>query len=116
LKYECSSACPPKKKVLFSGVPGKMLWVFMQPFFYGVRPMIDKPKPLTITELLNWVVVGGSDLLVLHFLGVRSLVYLFAGEGNYNNVYSVYVRTSGRLNNVQRIEIIMFTNVQLNSA
>ncbi len=72
------------KKVLFNGWPGKMWWVFMQAFFYGVRPMMDKPKPLTVTELLNWVVVGGSDRLILHFWGVRSLVYLFAGEGNLN--------------------------------
>jgi len=66
--------------VVFSGWPGKMLWVFLQPFFYGVRPMLAKPKPVTMTEILNWGVVLTSNLLVVKFWGVKSLVYLFLGS------------------------------------
>eukprot|EP00731_Ephydatia_muelleri_P027246 Em0019g119a len=39
--------------VFFRNIPLKILWIFLQPFFYSLRPFIVRPKPPTTLELLN---------------------------------------------------------------
>lgn len=64
---------------LFRYTATKFLWVAMQAFFYGIRPIVVKPKPISGGEVVNWIIVGGFDIAVLHFWGPKALVYLFAG-------------------------------------
>merc|ERR1711998_409136 len=65
---------------LFRYTPTKILWDALQPFFYGFRPIIMKPKPITPLEIYNWIVVGTFDFLVLHYWGHKALIYLFLGS------------------------------------
>lgn len=65
---------------LFKSTFGKLIWVFLQPCFYGLRPLITKPKPVGWEEILNWVVVGSFDFFVYKYLGGKALIYLFAGS------------------------------------
>ena len=64
---------------LFKGPLGRLIWVFLQPFFYAIRPMVIRPIRITLSM---WAVVAlqiGFDLAVLFGLGWRSFVYLFVG-------------------------------------
>mmetsp|Transcript_17609 Transcript_17609/g.43977 ORF Transcript_17609/g.43977 Transcript_17609/m.43977 type:complete len:355 (+) Transcript_17609:316-1380(+) len=67
---------------LFRYTPTKVLWVALQPFFYGLRPLLVKPKPVTTYELLNWVVVGSFDLFIMTspYFGQKSFAYLLLGS------------------------------------
>lgn len=58
----------------------KIIWLFLQPAFYALRPLVVRPKPITRLEALNIVVQIVFDLLVLHFFGVKALTYLLAGS------------------------------------
>ncbi|CAD7930954.1 unnamed protein product [Amoebophrya sp. A25] len=65
---------------LFRYTATKALWVALQPFFYGLRPILVKPKPVSVNEIINWMVVGTFDLLVMKYLGTKAFVYLFSGS------------------------------------
>jgi sphingolipid delta-4 desaturase len=65
---------------LFYSTLGKMIWVMFTPIFYSFRPMIIRPKAMSIPELLNWVVILISDFTVLHFFGVQGFFYLIFGS------------------------------------
>ncbi|XP_002732623.1 sphingolipid delta(4)-desaturase DES1-like [Saccoglossus kowalevskii] len=64
---------------LFKHTFTKLIWVILQPFFYGFRPLFVNPKPATFLEVLNIVVQLLFDLAVLYCLGIKSLVYLIGG-------------------------------------
>jgi len=57
----------------------KVLWLIGQPFFYGVRPLLVKPKSPTKWELINNVLILGLDMLVYLLLGPKALIYLLTG-------------------------------------
>lgn len=57
----------------------KLVWLFLQPYFYAFRPLFIRPKPLTMLEVINMVIQFSFDAVVLYFLGVKSLVYLISG-------------------------------------
>ena len=57
----------------------KIIWLFLQPFFYSLRPFIVRPKPPTRLEILNVVVQIVFDVLIWYFFGFKSLFYLFIG-------------------------------------
>jgi sphingolipid delta-4 desaturase len=57
----------------------KLVWTYFYIVVYGVRPLLIKPKKPTMADAINWVTVIGFDLLVLYFLGGKSLVYLLMG-------------------------------------
>lgn len=65
--------------LLFTSIPGKLLWCFLQPVFYSLRPMITNPKKPGLWELLNSVVVFGYDAAMLYFFGWKAIFYLVAG-------------------------------------
>ncbi|CAD7973915.1 unnamed protein product [Amoebophrya sp. A25] len=65
---------------LFRYTATKALWVALQPFFYGLRPILVKPKPVSVNEIMNWVVVGTFDYLVVQNLGLKAFCYLFLGS------------------------------------
>merc|ERR1712216_183951 len=63
----------------FRGVPLKILWCLLQPAFYALRPMVVRPKEPTQAEIVNFVVVIGSDILIAYFFGLAALGYLIGG-------------------------------------
>ena len=63
----------------FINTATKVLWVLLQPFFYGLRPLLLRPKPIQFLELINMVVQFAFDAAVVYFLGVKPLVYMMGG-------------------------------------
>lgn len=63
----------------FNNTPMKMLWCFLQPAFYALRPTFSVPKAPTQREIINYAVCLGFDYLIYHFWGGKALTYLFAG-------------------------------------
>jgi len=57
----------------------KLLWLTVHPIIHGIRPYIKNFTPVLTLEIINFVVQIGFDLLILHFFGIKSLVYLLAG-------------------------------------
>jgi sphingolipid delta-4 desaturase len=63
----------------FNSTALKLLWVFMQPGFYALRPMIVMPKIPTGRELFNIASQVAFDVAVFYLLGGKSLAYLVLG-------------------------------------
>lgn len=59
----------------FTTTPRKLIWLFLQLFFYALRPLLVNPKPLTKMEMINNVVVYGWDLFLVHNFGIWSALY-----------------------------------------
>jgi len=64
---------------LFRRTLTKFFWVILQPLFYALRPVLVRPLPITVLEVVNWLVQFTFDLLIIQAFGVRSLVYLISG-------------------------------------
>ena len=56
----------------------KMLWCFLQPAFYALRPTFSVPKAPTQREIINYAICLGFDYLIYHFWGIKALTYLLA--------------------------------------
>jgi len=54
---------------LFDTTMGKMAWMFLQPFFYALRPMIVNPQVPSVLEIVNVVIQLTFNALVYHFFG-----------------------------------------------
>jgi len=63
---------------IFTNAPMKLLWVLLQPLFYGLRPLIVKPKGVSFWELVNALYIIAVDSCILYFFGYKSLLYLIA--------------------------------------
>jgi sphingolipid 4-desaturase/C4-monooxygenase len=59
--------------------PRKAVWMALQALFYALRPLIVLPKKPNRWELANLVTQLLFDALILHFWGLRSLLYLPLG-------------------------------------
>lgn len=57
----------------------KVLWLFLQPAFYGVRPMLVKPQVPNRWEIFNEIVQITFDLAIIYFWGWKSFLYLTVG-------------------------------------
>ena len=64
---------------LFTNTVTKFLWVILQPFFYTIRPLFMRPKPLEKLEFINMVLQFSVDFAIVYFWGVKPLVYMIAG-------------------------------------
>ena len=62
------------------GLGMKLVYGFVYLVIYGVRPLIVRPKAANMADVVNWVLVMGTNICVLYFWGLKSLVYLFAGS------------------------------------
>lgn len=62
----------------FTNTPLKALWLLMQPAFYALRPTIVRPKAPMTMDLINTFTIVISDLVVVHFCGVRGLAFMVA--------------------------------------
>jgi len=64
---------------LFSHSFTKLIWVILQPFFYAIRPILTRPKPITTTQFINIIVQASFNLLIWRVMGWTSLIYLISG-------------------------------------
>jgi len=64
---------------IFTSKLGRLLFLTLQPFFYGLRPLIVKPKAPSMIEVENWVVVIISNIFVATQWGSTAYFYLLGG-------------------------------------
>lgn len=64
----------------FHSIPTKILWLFLQPAFYGLRPFFVRPKPPSGLELLNLTIQMTFNFLLIYFGGFKALYYLMIGS------------------------------------
>uniref|UniRef100_A0A8C6Z4L0 sphingolipid 4-desaturase n=2 Tax=Nothoprocta perdicaria TaxID=30464 RepID=A0A8C6Z4L0_NOTPE len=57
----------------------KLLWLFLQPLFYSLRPLYVNPKTITQMEIFNALVQFSVDLVIYYFWGLKPIIYLIAG-------------------------------------
>jgi len=62
---------------IFNNAVMKILWLFFQPFFYITRPLLVLPKSPAFFDLINWITVFISDVLIYQYFGSKFLCYLF---------------------------------------
>ena len=60
------------------GVFLKIVWVIGQLFFYAIRPLFVRPKPMGKWDALNLVTQLGFDLAFVKLAGGRAFTYLLA--------------------------------------
>ncbi|KAL7448785.1 hypothetical protein ACHAWC_000921 [Mediolabrus comicus] len=63
----------------FHSSPRKVLWCFLQPLFYSLRPLAVNPKEPTRWEFINIACIIIFDLSIVYVWGVRELLYLVVG-------------------------------------
>ncbi|XP_043357567.1 sphingolipid delta(4)-desaturase/C4-monooxygenase DES2-like isoform X1 [Dermochelys coriacea] len=64
----------------FHSPPRKILWLFLQPIFYILRPLYINPKPVTGLEVINVAVQLAYDLLIYSLWGPKPVFYMIAGS------------------------------------
>jgi len=55
----------------FNNMALKILWVFLQPAFYAIRPLVVNPKPVIPKEVINFTVVVSFNIFCAYFLSYR---------------------------------------------
>lgn len=65
---------------MFFNTATKLLWVFLQPFFYSFRPMFVNPKKPNTLEIINVVLQFTVDAMLLYYFGGKFVVYLVASS------------------------------------
>jgi sphingolipid delta-4 desaturase len=63
----------------FTNAALKVCWLFLQPAFYALRPMIVKPQLPSRWEIFNEIVQITFDLAIIYFWGIKSFLYLTVG-------------------------------------
>jgi sphingolipid delta-4 desaturase len=54
---------------LFCTTFGKVVWMFLQPLFYALRPLFVHPLPPSMMEIINIIIELSFDFAVFYFLG-----------------------------------------------
>lgn len=62
-----------------TSIPGKFLFILLQPFFYYTRPLLVNPLPPTFLELVNVVLQLTFDYYLVSHWGWKPMVYLLGG-------------------------------------
>ena len=57
----------------------KIGWMIVYILVYGIRPLIIRPKPVGLADVINWGLVLTFDGALLYSLGFKSLLYLLLG-------------------------------------
>ena len=65
---------------LFHNTLGKAVWMFFQPFFYALRPLITYPKSPTLLEVFNTTVQLSFNFSVCYFLGGMYMIFFITSE------------------------------------
>jgi len=63
----------------FTSSPRKLLWCFLQPAFYSLRPLFVSPKKPSSWEYINITCCVLFDSLIFYFYGLPGLAYLVFG-------------------------------------
>jgi len=63
----------------FHSTPRKVLWCFLQPLFYSLRPLFVNPKPPTKWEYINIAAILLFDSAIVYTWGIGGLLYLVVG-------------------------------------
>uniref|UniRef100_A0AC35U3X3 Sphingolipid 4-desaturase n=1 Tax=Rhabditophanes sp. KR3021 TaxID=114890 RepID=A0AC35U3X3_9BILA len=63
----------------FTNTLGKLVWMFLQPLFYALRPFAIYQKSVTDFEILNLLVQLVFDFFVIYYWGFKSFIFLFGG-------------------------------------
>jgi len=61
---------------MFTGIILKMVWLFLQPVFYAVRPTLINHKDMRPLDVFNISFIALTDAVVVILLGPRALLYL----------------------------------------
>lgn len=69
----------PLEGFLFRNSFLKVIWLFLNPLFYTLRPLMVNPKPVTLLELHNIIIQVVFDTWLVLNWGPKPLVYLLAG-------------------------------------
>jgi len=56
---------------IFNNTPKKVLWAFLQPFFYALRPLLVKPKPAKTVEIFNSIIVIAFNIVFAQFFELK---------------------------------------------
>lgn len=54
----------------------KIIFVSLHPLFYAIRPFIVAPKPLSLLEILNLVIIMSTNFCIYRFIGPYAFLYL----------------------------------------
>lgn len=65
---------------LFCTTLGKMVWMFLQPLFYALRPLVTYPKTPTVLEIMNTIIQMSFNVFVYYYFGGKCLAYLSCGS------------------------------------
>ncbi|ESN98942.1 hypothetical protein HELRODRAFT_66489 [Helobdella robusta] len=65
--------------IFFNRTLTKLIWVILQPYFYAIRPLFIRPKPITSLEIINFTFQFAFDVIIYHFFGFKSMMYLIVG-------------------------------------
>lgn len=57
----------------------KICWMVVYILVYGIRPLLIRPKPVGMADVINWGLVLAFDGVLLYTLGFKSLLYLLLG-------------------------------------
>lgn len=63
----------------FSNCFMKVIWLFLNPLFYVLRPLAVNPKPITTLEIHNLLIQLMFNGWILHMWGAKPIAYLLAG-------------------------------------
>lgn len=66
----------PSEAKTFNSARGKFFWLFIQPFTYGLRPLIKWPQKISSWEVANIILQLVFDILVMYLLGWKVLAFL----------------------------------------
>ena len=65
---------------LFCTTFGKLIWVFLQPFFYTLRPLFTNPKVPIKLEYVNTAIQLSFNYFVYQYFGGQALFYMLGGS------------------------------------
>lgn len=70
---------PIEGKIFSNKTPMKIIWCFLQPAFYSLRPLFTNPKQPGKWEFINISAVVCFDLVIGYFFGIAGVCYLVFG-------------------------------------
>jgi len=54
----------------------KTIWLFLQPLFYAIRPLVLLPKPIDFFDIFNISACFIANVIFYNFFGMKFVVYL----------------------------------------